>query len=79
MYTIDAEEEKKEILKRYRGLLRVYKPKTLKDKKQVRRAFDHGCECTQGYAQEEWRALYLSSDQCGDNRSRGDRAWHDIR
>ncbi len=40
MYTIDAEEEKKEILKRYRGLLRVYKPKTLKDKKQVRRAFD---------------------------------------
>ena len=40
MYTINAEEEKKEILKRYRGLLRVYKPKTLKDKKQVRRAFD---------------------------------------
>jgi GTP pyrophosphokinase len=40
MYLIDAEAEKKEILKRYRGLLRVYKPKTLKDKKQVRRAFD---------------------------------------
>jgi GTP pyrophosphokinase len=40
MYSINAEEEKKEILKRYRGLLRVYKPKTLKDKKQVRRAFD---------------------------------------
>jgi guanosine-3',5'-bis(diphosphate) 3'-pyrophosphohydrolase len=40
MYTIDTEAEKKEILKRYRGLLRVYKPKTLKDKKQVRRAFD---------------------------------------
>ncbi|MCX6247441.1 MAG: RelA/SpoT family protein [Bacteroidetes bacterium] len=40
MYSIDAEAEKKEILKRYRGLLRVYKPKTLKDKKQVRRAFD---------------------------------------
>jgi GTP pyrophosphokinase len=40
MYTINPEEEKKEILKRYRGLLRVYKPKTLNDKKQVRRAFD---------------------------------------
>ncbi len=40
MYLINPEAEKKEILKRYRGLLRVYKPKTLKDKKQVRRAFD---------------------------------------
>ena len=40
MYSINAEAEKKEILKRYRGLLRVYKPKTPKDKKQVRRAFD---------------------------------------
>lgn len=40
MYSIDAEAEKKEILKRYRGLLRVYKPKTPEDKKQVRRAFD---------------------------------------
>jgi GTP pyrophosphokinase len=40
MYTINAETEKKEILKRYRGLLRVYKPKTPKDKKQARRAFD---------------------------------------
>jgi guanosine-3',5'-bis(diphosphate) 3'-pyrophosphohydrolase len=40
MYPIDAEAEKKEILKRYRGLLRVYKPKTPEDKKQVRRAFD---------------------------------------
>ena len=40
MYPIDAEAEKKEILKRYRGLLRVYKAKTPKDKKQVRRAFD---------------------------------------
>jgi GTP pyrophosphokinase len=40
MYLINAEAEKKEILKRYRGLLRVYKPKTIQDKKQVRRAFD---------------------------------------
>lgn len=40
MYSIDIEAEKKEILKRYRGLLRVYKPKTAKDEKQVRRAFD---------------------------------------
>jgi GTP pyrophosphokinase len=40
MYSIDAEAEKKEILKRYRGLLRVYKAKTPKDRKQVRRAFD---------------------------------------
>jgi GTP pyrophosphokinase len=40
MYLINAEAEKKEILKRYRGLLRVYKPKTFEDKKQVRRAFD---------------------------------------
>ncbi len=40
MYSIDAEAEKKEILKRYRGLLRVYKAKNLTDKKQVRRAFD---------------------------------------
>jgi GTP pyrophosphokinase len=40
MYLINAEAEKKEILKRYRGLLRVYKPKTSEDKKQVRRAFD---------------------------------------
>jgi guanosine-3',5'-bis(diphosphate) 3'-pyrophosphohydrolase len=40
MYLINPEAEKKEILKRYRGLLRVYKPKTFEDKKQVRRAFD---------------------------------------
>jgi GTP pyrophosphokinase len=40
MLAIDTEAEKKEILKRYRGLLRVYKPKTPEDKKQVRRAFD---------------------------------------
>ena len=40
MYLVNAEEEKKEILKRYRGLLRVYKPKTINDKKMVRRAFD---------------------------------------
>jgi GTP pyrophosphokinase len=40
MYSINAEAEKKEILKRYRGLLQVYKPKTIEDKKQVRRAFD---------------------------------------
>jgi GTP diphosphokinase / guanosine-3',5'-bis(diphosphate) 3'-diphosphatase len=40
MYSIDAEAEKKEILKRYRGLLRVYQPKTIQDKKMVRRAFD---------------------------------------
>lgn len=40
MYSNNAEAEKKEILKRYRGLLRVYKPKNLKDKKLVRRAFD---------------------------------------
>ncbi|MCX6245713.1 MAG: RelA/SpoT family protein [Bacteroidetes bacterium] len=40
MYVIDAEAEKKEILKRYRGLLQVYKPKNQKDRKLVRRAFD---------------------------------------
>jgi GTP diphosphokinase / guanosine-3',5'-bis(diphosphate) 3'-diphosphatase len=40
MQFIDRESEKKEILKRYRGLLRVYKPKTPGDKKLVRKAFD---------------------------------------
>ena len=40
MYSINAEEEKKEILKRYRGLLRVYKAKSPEDKKLVRKAFD---------------------------------------
>ena len=40
MQLIDRESEKKEILKRYRGLLRVYKAKTPEDKKQVRKAFD---------------------------------------
>ncbi len=40
MQLIDRESEKKEILKRYRGLLRVYKAKTPEDKKLVRKAFD---------------------------------------
>lgn len=40
MQLIDHESEKKEILKRYRGLLRVYKAKSPEDKKQVRKAFD---------------------------------------
>jgi GTP diphosphokinase / guanosine-3',5'-bis(diphosphate) 3'-diphosphatase len=40
MQLIDRESEKKEILKRYRGLLRVYKPKNPGDKKLVRKAFD---------------------------------------
>lgn len=40
MQQIDHESEKKEILKRYRGLLRVYKPKTPEDRKLVRKAFD---------------------------------------
>lgn len=41
MYTIDQETEKKEILKRYRNLLRVwYTRKEPKDKKLVRKAFN---------------------------------------
>jgi GTP pyrophosphokinase len=40
MYKIDQEAEKKEILKRYRGLLKVYKPKTPEDRKKVRKAFN---------------------------------------
>ena len=40
MQLIDRESEKKEILKRYRSLLRVYKAKSPEDKKLVRKAFD---------------------------------------
>jgi GTP diphosphokinase / guanosine-3',5'-bis(diphosphate) 3'-diphosphatase len=40
MYQVDQEEEKKEILKRYRDLLKVYKPKNAQDKKLVRKAFN---------------------------------------
>ena len=40
MITVDPEIEKKEIVKRYRNLLRVWNSKNPKDKKLVRRAFD---------------------------------------
>ena len=43
-YQADPESEKKEILKRYRNLLKVYKPKTPQDKKLVRKAFDLAVE-----------------------------------
>jgi GTP diphosphokinase / guanosine-3',5'-bis(diphosphate) 3'-diphosphatase len=39
MYKTDAEAEKKEILKRYRALMSVYKPKSPADRKLVRKAF----------------------------------------
>ncbi|MDP4281932.1 MAG: RelA/SpoT family protein [Bacteroidota bacterium] len=44
MYQVDLEAEKSEILKRYRGLLRVYKPKKPEDKKLVRKAFNMAVE-----------------------------------
>ncbi len=40
MRKIDTEAEKKEILKGYRSLLKVYKPKSKEDKKLVRKAFN---------------------------------------
>ena len=44
MYQIDTDAEKKEILKLYRNLLKVYKPKTASDKRQVRKAFNMAVE-----------------------------------
>lgn len=41
---IDLEQEKKEILSSYRGLLRVTKTKNNEDKKQIRKAFDLALE-----------------------------------
>jgi GTP pyrophosphokinase len=38
-YVIDLEAEKREILKRYRNLLTLWKPKSEQDKKQFRKAF----------------------------------------
>ena len=40
----DPEEEKKAILKRYRSLLRVWKPKRPEDKKEIRKAFYFAAE-----------------------------------
>lgn len=44
MYQIDTEAEKKVIVKRYRNLLRVYKTKSLEDRKLVRKAFNMAVE-----------------------------------
>ncbi|HTX87379.1 MAG TPA: RelA/SpoT family protein, partial [Bacteroidales bacterium] len=44
MQTVSLEEEKKEILKRYRELLKVYVPKSPEDKKRVRKAFSVAVE-----------------------------------
>ncbi len=44
MHTINIEEEKKEILKRYRDLLKVYIPKNPEDRKRVRKAFNMAVE-----------------------------------
>ena len=44
MYQIDTEAEKKEIIKRYRNLLRVYKTKLPEDKKLIRKAFNMAVE-----------------------------------
>jgi guanosine-3',5'-bis(diphosphate) 3'-pyrophosphohydrolase len=44
MYQIDTEAEKKEILKLYRNLLKVYKPKQPQDRRQVRKAFNMAME-----------------------------------
>ncbi|HNW76916.1 MAG TPA: RelA/SpoT family protein [Bacteroidales bacterium] len=44
MYEIDPEAEKKEILKLYRNLLKVYKPKQPQDKQLVRKAFNMAVE-----------------------------------
>ena len=48
MYTHDPEIEKKEIVKRYRNLLRVWHSKNADDKKQVRRAFKLALEAHEG-------------------------------
>lgn len=40
MKPVDIEAEKKEILKRYKNLLKVYKPKSEEDKRIVRKAFN---------------------------------------
>jgi GTP pyrophosphokinase len=44
MYQQDAEVEKQEILKRYRNLLRIWKPRNPVDKKLVRKAFKMALE-----------------------------------
>lgn len=44
MYQIDTVAEKKEILKLYRNLLKVYKPKQPQDKRLVRKAFNMAAE-----------------------------------
>ena len=44
MYQQDSEGEKREILKRYRNLLRLWKPRNPEDKKNVRKAFKMALE-----------------------------------
>ncbi len=44
MYQVDAEVEKREILKRYKNLLRIWKPRNPVDKKVVRKAFKMALE-----------------------------------
>lgn len=44
MHQIDTEAEKKEILRRYRDLLKAYKPKSPGDRKLVRKAFNMAVE-----------------------------------
>ncbi len=44
MYKSDPEEEKKEILRRYRYLMKVWQPRRLEDRKMVRKAFNVAVE-----------------------------------
>ncbi|MBL6950292.1 MAG: bifunctional (p)ppGpp synthetase/guanosine-3',5'-bis(diphosphate) 3'-pyrophosphohydrolase, partial [Bacteroidales bacterium] len=44
MYKFDPEEEKKEILRRYRYLMKIWQPKRQEDRKMVRKAFNVALE-----------------------------------
>jgi GTP pyrophosphokinase len=61
-YNLSEDEEKKEILRQYRALLRALKPKLKPgDKELLRTAFEMAANATQNHAPQKRRALYFTS------------------
>ena len=59
MYQQDSEVEKREIIKRYRNLLRLWKPRNPVDKKIVRKAFKMALEAHKDMRRKTGEHIYI--------------------
>ena len=66
-WDLDEEQEKKEIVRHYRALLKILKSKLKKgDKELLRAAFEMAANAHKTMRQKKWRTLY-SSSHCSSN------------